>query len=56
MTVDPDRAAAALALGATPVLGRPEAQPVTEYFEQRRAVVRDLDVSPVDPKSNQRLS
>ncbi len=46
--VDPDRAAAALALGAAAVLHRAEPEPLAQQVEQGRAVVGRLDVRAVD--------
>ncbi len=52
-TVDPDRAAAALPLGAAAVLDRADAQLVAEDVEQRRPVVGHLDVGAVDAEVDQ---
>ncbi len=51
--VDPHRAASALALGAAPVLERPEPEFLAQDLEQGRAVVGDLDVGAVDAEPDQ---
>ena len=55
-TVHPDRAAAALALGAAAVLDRPEPELLAQHVEQERAVVGDLDVGAVDAEPDQGIS
>ena len=54
--VHPDRAAAALALGAAAVLDRAEPELLPQDIEQRRSVVGHLDVGAVDAEPDQRLS
>jgi hypothetical protein len=54
VAVDPDRAAAALALRAAPVLGAAYAQAVAQDFEEgRRAVRLNLDVAAVEGEPDQ---
>jgi hypothetical protein len=48
MAVDENRAAAALALGAAPVLGRADAQLVAQGLQQRGPLVCDLSRPTVD--------
>ena len=48
LVVDQHRAATALALGAAPILDRPDADPVPKDVEQRSTVVGNLDVDTVD--------
>ena len=53
--VHPDRAAAALPLGAAPVLDRAETELVAQDVEERRSVVGHLDVGAVDAEPDQRF-
>ncbi len=52
-TVDPDGAAAALALGAAAVLQRAQRQVLAQDLEQARPVVGNLDVGAVDAEPDQ---
>ena len=53
LTVDPDRAATALPLGAATVLRRARTEAVAEDLEERGTVVRDLDGSAVEAERDQ---
>jgi hypothetical protein len=53
MTVDPDRAAAALALRAAAVFRSADAEAITQDLEQRSVVRLDLDVAPVEGEADQ---
>jgi hypothetical protein len=53
MTVDPDRAAAALALGATAVLRRARPEPVAQDLQERGVASLDFDVAPVEGEVDQ---
>ena len=54
--VHPDGAAPALALGAAPVLGRGDPEPIPQDVEQRRAVIGHVDGDAVDVETGQWLS
>jgi hypothetical protein len=53
MAVDPDRAAAALALGATAVLRRARPEPVAQDLQERGVASLDFDVAPVEGEVDQ---
>jgi hypothetical protein len=53
MAVDPDRAAAALALGATAVLRRARPEPVAQNLQERSVASLDFDVAPVEGEVDQ---
>jgi hypothetical protein len=55
-TVHPDRATSALALGAAPVLDRPDAHLFSQDVEQGRPLVGYFDIGAVDAKLDQWLS
>jgi hypothetical protein len=53
MTIDPDRAAPALALRAASVLGAPDAEALAQDVEEGGIVGRYLDVTPVEVEPDQ---
>jgi hypothetical protein len=53
MAVDPDRAAAALALGTAPVLRRAHPEPVAQDLQEWGVVSLDFDVAPVEGEADQ---
>ena len=52
LTVDPDRAAPALTLGAAAILGGADPEAFAQRVEQRRAVVLNLDGTAVDREAD----